>query len=238
MISLLVALGGCSSSNHGRVEKEEYASNSPALSPEQCEANAKIQEASYREDGYRIQPNDRLSVDFYLNSEFNDAVTVGPDGKIVLRMVGPIKAAGLTPDQLADKIDDAYKTELRNPGAVVHIQNTPARRVYIQGEVTRPGSFQMQPGMTAVQAVALAGGMTPDAGNTAVLIRRDVCGQPEGTKIALATALKNPSQGDDVMLMPRDVVVVPRSTIANMDLFVKQYMRDLMPIQPYFMIPF
>src|SRR5258708_1672256 len=138
LITLLVILGGCSSSNQGRVEKEEYASNAPAMSPEQCEANAKIQEASYREDGYRIQPNDRISVDFYLNSEFNDAVTVGPDGKIVLRMAGPLKAAGLTPDQLADRIDDAYKTELRNPGAVVHILNTPARRIYISGEVNHP----------------------------------------------------------------------------------------------------
>ncbi len=238
MIGLLITLGGCASSNHQRVEKEEFASNAPAMSPEQCEANAKVQEASYREDGYRLQVNDKLSVDFYLNSEFNDNVTVGPDGKIVLRMVGPIKAAGLTPDQLADKIDDAYKAELRNPGAVVHVQNTPSRRVYIQGEVAHPGSFQMQPGMTAVQAVAMAGGMTPDAGNSAVLIRRDACGQPEGSKIKLAAAMKNPSEGDDVTLMPRDVVVIPRSTIANMDLFVKQYIRDLMPVQPYIGIPF
>lgn len=238
LMSLLITLGGCSSTNHRPVEREEFASNAPALSPDQCEANAKIIEASYREDGYRIQANDRLSVDFYLNSEFNDTITVGPDGKIVLRMVGPIQAKGLTPDELANKIDDAYKTELRNPGAVVHLQNTPARRIYIQGEVSHPGSFQIQPGMTAVQAVAMAGGMTPDAGNNAVLIRRDACGMPEGSKIRLAAAMSNPSKGDDVTLMPRDVVVVPRSTIANMDLFVKQYIRDLMPVQPYIGIPF
>src|SRR5216684_1099358 len=144
MISLLIALGGCSTSSNKTVEKEEFASG-PTLSPEQCEANAQVLEASYQEDGYRIQPNDKLSVDFYLNSEFNDTVTVSPDGQIVLRMVGPIKATGLTPDQLAEKIDDAYKNELRNPGAVVHLQNTPARRIYIQGEVAHPGSFQMQP---------------------------------------------------------------------------------------------
>ncbi len=238
LISLLITLGGCSSSNHQRVEKEEFAGNAPVLSPEQCEANAELQEASYREDGYRIQPNDKLSVDFYLNSEFNDTVTVSPDGKIVLRMVGPIKATGLTADQLAEKIDDAYKNELRNPGAVVHLQNTPARRIYIQGEVAHPGSFQMQPGMTAVQAIAMAGGMTPDAGNGAVLIRRDACGIPAGSKIKLASAMKNPSEGDDVTLMPRDVVVIPRSTIADMDLWVKQYIRDLMPVQPYIGIPF
>ncbi len=237
MISLLITLGGCSTSNNKTVEKEEFA-NGPTLSPEQCEANAQVLEASYQESGYRIQPNDKLSVDFYLNSEFNDNVTVGPDGKIVLRMVGPLKAGGLTPDQLAQNIDDAYKSELRNPGAVVHVQNTPARRVYVQGQVQRPGSFQIQPGMTAVQAVALAGGLTPEAGGTAVLIRRDACGEPEGSKIKLAMAMKDPGKGDDVALMPRDVVVVPRSTIANMDLMVKQYIRDLMPVEPYIGIPF
>jgi polysaccharide export outer membrane protein len=237
LISLLITLGGCSTSNHKTVEKEEFASG-PALSPDQCEANARVMEASYQESGYRIQPNDKLSIDFYLNSEFNDNVTVSPDGKIVLKMVGAIKAAGLTPDQLADRIDDAYKSELRNPGAVVHVQNTPGRRVYVQGEVTRPGSFQIQPGMTAVQAVALAGGLTTDASGTAVLIRRDACGEPEGSKIKLAVAMKDPSKGDDVALMPRDVVVVPRSTIASMDLWMKQYVRDLMPVQPYIGIPF
>ena len=71
---------------------------------------------------YRIQPGDTLALDFYMNSEFNDTATVDPNGKIVLRMVGPIQAAGLTPAQLAASIDKAYSNELRNPGAVVHLE--------------------------------------------------------------------------------------------------------------------
>jgi protein involved in polysaccharide export with SLBB domain len=149
-------------------------------------------------------------------------------------MVGPIQAAGLTPDQLAASIDKAYSNELRNPGAVVHLNNLPGRQIYVEGEVTKPGAFPLQPGMTAVQALALAGGVTDNSNpQSAVLIRRDACGQPQGTKVDLAAATKKPGTVEDVALMPRDVVVVPKSGIANADLWVKQHIRDVLPVEPY-----
>ena len=67
-----------------------------------------------------------------------------------------------------------------------------------------------------------------------MLIRRDACGQSQGSKVDLASALKKPGTGDDVALMARDTVVVPRSTIANVDLWVKQHIRDALPVEPVF----
>ena len=219
------------SSNSSR-ESNEFASK--PMSPEQCAANASIQESATQDSDYRIQPGDQLALDFYMNSEFNDTATVDPNGKIVLRMVGPIQAAGLTPDQLASSIDKAYRNELRNPGAVVHLTNLPGRQIYVEGEVTKPGAFPLQPGMTAVQALALAGGVTDNSDpESAVLIRRDACGQPQGSKVDLAAAIKQPGSSEDVALMSRDVVVVPRSQIANVDLWVKQHIRDVLPVEPY-----
>jgi protein involved in polysaccharide export with SLBB domain len=88
--------------------------------------------------------------------------------------------------------------------------------------------------MTALQALADAGGLTPEAADDdVVLIRRDACGRPTGERLDLASAADNPGKGEDAALMPYDVLVVPRSRIANMDLFVKQYIRDLLPVQPY-----
>jgi polysaccharide export outer membrane protein len=205
------------------------------MSPDQCAANASIQESATHEDAdYRIQPGDSLALDFYMNSEFNDTTTVDPNGKIVLRMVGPVQAAGLTPSQLASSIDKAYSNELRNPGAVVHLNSLPSRQVYVEGEVTKPGAFPLQPGMTAVQALALAGGVTDNSDpESAVLIRRDACGQPQGSKIDLAAATKKPGSAEDVALAARDVVVVPKSGIANADLWVKQHIRDILPVEPY-----
>jgi polysaccharide export outer membrane protein len=234
-IAIAVALGGCSTKNP-QIESERVASASGLkMSPEECEANAHIQEAAAQDSDYRIQRGDQLALDFYMNPEFNDAATVNPDGKIILRLVGPVQAAGMTSDQLASSIDKAYSTELRNPGASVHLKNMPGRKIYVQGEVAKPGAFQLQPGMTAVQALAMAGGVTVDSDPAStVLIRRDACGQSQGSKVDLASALKQPGSAEDVALMSHDVVVVPPSKIANVDRWVKHYIRDAMPVEPYF----
>ena len=209
------------------------------ISPEQCvESGANFEAASLDNLGYRIQAGDQLAIDFYLNSEFNDNVNVQPDGRIVLRLIGPVQAAGLTPGQLSDEINKAYSQELKNPSATVHVQNMPSRQVFVEGQVNHPGSFSLQPGMTALQAIANAGGQTDDADlNSVVLIRRDACGRPDGSKLQLASATKSPEGGADIMLMPHDTIVVPRSTISNVDLFVKQYIRDVLPVQPYISAP-
>jgi polysaccharide biosynthesis/export protein len=232
-----IALYGCASSS--AAESDSPASASAAgshLSAEQCEAGAQIQQAATHSDSagnYVIQPGDELSLDFYLNPEFNDDVTVRPDGNVTLRLVGDVEAAGQTPGQFAQTLDKDYLSELRNPDAAVHVKSMPSRQVYVQGQVGKPGAFPLEPGMTALQAISEAGGLTDDASKEAVLIRRDLCGQPHGTRIDVANAKGSPDKGEDVALDPRDIIVVPRSGIANMDLFVKQYITGLLPIPPY-----
>jgi protein involved in polysaccharide export with SLBB domain len=137
-------------------------------------------------------------------------------------------------NDFSGEINQAYSHELKNPSATVHVQNMPSRQVFVQGQVNHPGAFALQPGMTALQAIATAGGHTEDASmSDVVLIRRDACGRVDGSKLDLASASKAPEKGDDVMLMPHDTLVVPRSTIANVDLFVKQYIRGVLPVEPY-----
>lgn len=232
---LMIAAYGCSGSAEESDMKTAEAAGAHQ-SPEQCMNGARIQEAATRTNSageYVIQPGDQLALDFYLNPEFNDDVTVRPDGKVTLRLIGDIQAAGLTPDQLAEELDKGYLSELRNPDAAVHVKNMPSRQVYVQGQVSKPGAFPLEPGMTALQAISQAGGLTEQAGSDAVLIRRDACGQPYGVKINVASANGRGSSTKDVALAPRDILVVPRSGIASADLFVKQYIQGLLPIPPY-----
>jgi polysaccharide export outer membrane protein len=230
---------GCSTSSPEQSDRPT-AHSTARLSPEQCAAGGQIDEAAAMtapDGSYLIQPGDVLSVEFYLNPEFNDEVTVRPDGKITLRLIGDLKAWGLTPAQLAQDLDHAYSSELRSPDAAVHVKNMPNREVYVEGQVAKPGAFPLEGGMTAVQAISEAGGLTEEAAKDGVLIRRDACGQPAGIPLKLASALKDPASGNDPALMPRDVIIVPRSKIANMDLFVKQYIQGLLPIPPYLTFP-
>ena len=232
-------VSGCSSQQRDRGDFPGAEKTAAApMSPEQCDANARIQAATDDEQSYRIQPGDQLDLTFYLNPEFNDEVTVRPDGKIALRLVGSQQAAGLSPEQLAHQLDTAYSSELRDPGASVHVKSMPSRQVYVAGRVTRPGSFPLEPGMTAMEAISDAGGFTDDArDNGVILIRRDLCGTPHGMKIDLDAAVTQDGSDDDVALLPRDMLVVPRSKIGNVDLFVQQYVKNVIPVSPFFGIP-
>jgi polysaccharide biosynthesis/export protein len=183
---------------------------------------------------YHIRHDDKLHISFYLNPEFDSEVTVRPDGKIEMPTIGDVMAADLTPIQLQAELDQLYLKELRNPGAMVRVVDSPGRVVFVEGEVARPGSVPLAPGMTALQAIAASGGLTDSAGpNNVVLVRRDACGDPHDEKLDLSKAIKHQDNRDDVVLAPTDIVIVPRSGIAEADLFVKQYIRDLMPVQPY-----
>lgn len=230
------SLAGCAA-NGSRGDVKDTAAAPIGLSPEQCAARAQIYQAASADHGYIIQPGDQLEIDFYLNGEFNDSAMVRPDGKITLRLVGDVQASGLTPSQLAENLDKYYSSELRSPGAAVHVKNMPSQVVYVDGQVSKPGGIPLEAGMTALQAIANAGGLTPDAGSHAVLIRRDACGSPAGSKLNLDVAAKDPSKGEDVALMPRDILLVPRSGIANLDLWMKQHVRDLLPVATYAPLP-
>jgi protein involved in polysaccharide export with SLBB domain len=93
--------------------------------------------------------------------------------------------------------------------------------------------------MTAMQAIAASGGMTDTAGPGKVfLIRRDGCGTARGQALQLDRVLNQKSNEEDVALLPSDIVVVPRSGIAQFDLDMKQYVRDALPVEPYLSPPF
>ncbi len=200
--------------------------------------SAPIYDSDGRDPKYQIRPGDELDIAFYLNSEFDDDVVVRPDGKIGLPVVGEVTAAGETPAQLAQSLDRLYSRELRKPGAVVRVDSSPGRVVYVQGEVGHPGAVPLQTGMTALQAIAQAGGLTDSAGvHDVVLIRRNGCGEPHGERINLGQVLSQKDNEEDVVLLPTDILVVPKSGIAQLDLVVKQYVRDLLPVTPYLSAP-
>jgi len=194
--------------------------------------------ASMAEDRtvYRIERGDKLHLSFYRNGEFDRDVEVRPDGRFTIEPFGDIAAAGLTPAQLAQKLDVVFSEDLIEPSATVSVLDSPFRKVFVGGQVNYPGPVNLRPGMTATQAIISTGWLRDDArADQIVLIRRDACGHAYGTFIQVANAVSQSSANyvQDVALLPDDIIVVPRSTIGSMDLFVKQYIRDMWPVEPY-----
>ena len=216
---------GCASKNPE--ESDIRAASTTSVSPA-CDVTAAIDEPR----AYRIQPNDQLDISFYLSPELHQNLTVRPDGDISIPIAGNVHAQGLTPGQLEKSLDQLYALELRDPKSTVRIDKSPWQVVYVEGQVAKPGAVPLQPGMTAIQAIAASGGLTDAAGpSKVVLIRRDACGNPHGEKLQLDKVLNQKNNEEDVALLPADLLIVPRSGIAQFDLNIKQYVRDAMPLE-------
>jgi polysaccharide biosynthesis/export protein len=122
--------------------------------------------------GYLLSPGDKLRVSVYKDPQSSlDSVQVRPDGKITMPLIGDIEAAGLPPSELRDGIAKALKQYVNDPVVTVIVIEATAPTVFVVGEVNHPGSVTLQPGMTVLQVLAVAGGLKDfaDAGNIRIL---------------------------------------------------------------------
>jgi protein involved in polysaccharide export with SLBB domain len=175
---------------------------------------------------------DLLAIKFFRNPELNEELTVRPDGMISLQLVGEIRAAGLSPAELNAVLAKRYADEVADPRVTTIVRDTAGQRVYIGGEVARPGLIKLRGGLTAFQAVQEAGGFLKSARmSEIVLIRRGVDDASTGHLIDLRPVQQGERPEVDVPLQPYDVVFVPRSKIADVNLFVEMYIRNNLPIQ-------
>ena len=187
---------------------------------------------------YKLQVGDTLSIKFYRNPELDQTVAIRPDGKISLPFLDDIMCAGLTPAQLDQEITKRFVGELAIPDITVIVTELGGHKVYVDGEVFKPSMVQLSGGMTMLNAISSAGGFKPEAiRSQVILIRRDAGGEPVGHAVDLKQVIFGKKPEGDVLLKPYDIVYVPRSKIANANLWVKQYIRDMLPINPGLAIP-
>ena len=180
---------------------------------------------------YRIQINDVLEFLFFKNTELNQTRIVGPDGAVSLQLIGSVQVVGRTVDDITSEITTLYAKELIHPQVTVAIKEFSGLKVYVGGEVNQPGIQVYRGGLTALQAVVAAGGFKTTASLTSVIhIHKGPRGEPVGALLDLSRALKHAELERDVALTPTDILFVPRSTIANVNLFVEQFFRNMWPI--------
>jgi len=183
---------------------------------------------------YRLQVGDDLSIRFYSNPELDQDVVVRPDGMISVPYLDDVQAAGLTPAELDARLTKAYTGELATPQITVIVRSFSGNKVFIGGEVGSQGVIPLSGGLTLYQAIQEAGGFLPSAHlRQIIVIRKGPDGRPVGHAVDLKPVQTGENPGNDVLLQPYDVVFVPRSKIANVGLFVKQYIREALPVSPY-----
>jgi polysaccharide biosynthesis/export protein len=192
-IGIILATGG--------LQAQEAAKSAPAR-PQPVAQAAAITDASYK-----IGPQDALRVDVWKETEISRSVPVRPDGKISLPLLNDVQAAGLTAMELANTITEGLKKFINNPQVTVSVAEINSRRVYVTGEVTRPGAYPLLPNMTALQALTSAGGFTQFSNPKKIYVLRNESGKQVKHPFNYKSVLDG--KQDDIPLLPGDTIVVP-----------------------------
>jgi polysaccharide export outer membrane protein len=159
-------------------------------------------------DDYVIGPSDQLVVTVWKEASFSGTYLVRPDGMISIPLVGDIQASGLTATQLGNQIAIKLKKFMQDPNVTVLISQIHSKVIYLLGEVMKKGPVEMTAGMTLLQAVSSAGGMTDFANTKKMYILRMVGGKQTSIPLHYKLALKGDG-AENLTLQPGDTIVVP-----------------------------
>lgn len=180
---------------------------------------------------YTLLPGDEVKVRFPLNSELDTDGPIGPDGRVSVPLLGRVMIAGLTLDQAESRIDSA----LFNSGIVANARTSVsvanyAGVVYVGGEVAQPGSVPITSALNPLQAITEAGGLLDTAKSEKIAIIR-----PNGTEPAVVLTVnmrkfvKSGLGGGGVRLQPGDILFVPKSGIAEINVWLDQHINKIIP---------
>jgi protein involved in polysaccharide export with SLBB domain len=183
------------------------------------------------DSGYRMAAGDIIDVKFPYHPEENERVPVRPDGKIGLQVAGDIEAAGLTVEELEKSIADRASKTLRDPVVSVVIAQLAEHKVYVGGDVLRPGFVTFRDGLTPLQAVIERGGFTDTARADSVLYITREGMDIQAQRLDLESVITGES-AEEVIMAPDDIVFVPKTWIGKADVWVDQWIRGLLPTVP------
>jgi len=174
------------------------------------------------EERYRLQPGDVLEVQYRYSPEFNQTVTVQPDGYVSLEIGGDLKVAGLTIEQTRQAILRKASTRLQDPVATIVLKEFQKPYFVVSGEVNTPGKIEMREKVTALQAIMLAGGMKETAKSSQVVVFRRINSDTAEVRVLNLKSIRRTSDlENDLTLQPGDMVYVPRDKLSKLERFMK-----------------
>jgi polysaccharide export outer membrane protein len=165
---------------------------------------------------YRIDVGDELSVEFFYQPDMSRKLIVRTDGRITLPAVGELAAAGQTPEELSRDITRSYSSLFKDPLVTVTVTRMSGARVYVVGEVARPGGYDLTGRVSVASVISQAGGPTRYASLGTVKVIRRGGANPLAFKVDASSVRKGSWEGPEVLLAPNDILVVPRSGLGHM----------------------
>src|SRR5256884_7517554 len=174
------------------------------------------------EERYRLQPGDVLEVQFRYSPEFNQTVTVQPDGYITLEIGGDLKVAGFTIEQTRAAILRQARTRLQDPVATIVLKEFQRPYFVVAGEVSQPGKIEMRERVTAIQAIMLAGGMKETAKSSQVVVFRKINSDMAEVKLLNLKTISAPGDLKTALpFRPANMVLFPRAKFPKIGRFLR-----------------
>jgi polysaccharide export outer membrane protein len=165
--------------------------------------------ASVAPTGYVIGPEDVLGINFWREKDLSTDVIVRPDGRITLPLLNEFEAAGLTPEALREKIAAAADKYIQDPNVTIIVKQINSRRVYITGNVNKPGSYNLMAPTTVVQLLSMAGGLQDYADKKNIVVMRTENGKPASYRFNYKEVIERKNLRQNIELKPGDTVIVP-----------------------------
>jgi len=191
---------------------------------------AEVAQAQERQD-YQIGISDELNFRFLYVPELNTVATVRSDGRISLPLIGEQMVDGLSLAELTERVEAQMSAHLRRPQLIVNVQGGSSRRIFVGGEVGRPSMQPLLGPLTVLQAVMVAEGVRDTASlQQTIVLRRGPTGERTVLSVDLDAVISGRDLTQDVPLQANDVVIIPRSGIANLGRWVDQYIRRVVPV--------
>ena len=177
---------------------------------------------SSRDNRYRLQSSDVIDIYFNFTPEYNQTVTIQPDGFISLKDLGQSKVGGLTVPEATKTITEQYSALLHDPSITLTLKEFSKPSFVIAGEVSKPGKYELHGDVTLTDAIAIAGGFVIGAKESEVLLFRRV--QPDMAEVKRFNVKRMFSQGEvkeNPLLQPGDSLFISKSAVGKLDTFMK-----------------
>lgn len=190
-----------------------------------AQASARTQAPALRaptEERYTLHAGDVLDVQFRYTPEFNQTVTVQPDGYISLEVGGDLKVGGRTLQQVRTLILAKARERLESPEVIVVLKEFQKPYIVVAGEVNQPGKIELREKLTAIQAVLLAGGFKETAKSSQILVFRRLNADTAEVKVLNFKTLKRTSDlENDLTLQAGDMIMVPRNRLTKIERYIR-----------------
>jgi polysaccharide export outer membrane protein len=158
---------------------------------------------------YIIGPMDTLEIQVWKEPDFSRQVLVRPDGKITLPLIGDILASGMNTMGLKALLSERLKDFVSKPEVTVIVLESRSKNFYIIGKVTQPGTYPLNPDMTVLQAISVAGGLAEWADKESIRIIRRSGGKDEILPFDYDKVISGKSLEQNILLKPNDTIIVP-----------------------------